>query len=145
MKVKEILGIVLLVIGCFLIQPIAAASMEEVQNFLANDTTDERIYNNQQMPYHTCGHFTQDLITNATKEGIRIYPVYLYARISCDHIIAAVEINRTWIFIEPQNDGMYSEQALKSAFRGYRIGTHVRCSPYLKLNRVNGLMEMRTF
>lgn len=139
------MGIMLLVAGCFLIQPIAAVNIEEVQSFLANDTTDKQIYNNQRIPYYTCGHFTQDLIANASKEGIRMYPVYLNARIGCDHIIAVVEINGTWFFIEPQNDGMHPERALKSAYRSYRIGTHIRCSPYSELNRVRGLMEVRTF
>lgn len=145
MKTIEILGIVLLVMGCFIIQPAIAISMEEVQNFLTNDTTDERAYNSNQMPFYTCGHFTQDLITNASKEGIRMYPVYLNARIGCDHITAVVKVNGTWVFIEPINDGINPEWVLKHVYRHYRIGTGVRCSPYSPWSRVNGLIEAGMF
>ena len=122
--------------------------MEEIQSFLINDTTDERIYNNNQMPYYTCGHFTQDLITNASKPGIGMYPVYLNARIGCGHIIAAVKVNGTWIFIEPLNDGICPEKdfgILKRTYKSYQIGTHIRCSPYSELNRVRGLIELGMF
>lgn len=142
MKLIGILGMMLLVAGCFLIQPAIAVSMEEVQNFLVNDTTNEQIYNNQQMPYYTCGHFTHDLIANASKEGIKMSPVYLNSKTGCDHIIAAAKVNNTWVFIEPINDSIYPEWALKSYYRIYRIGEYVRCSPYSCLSRVNGFIEM---
>lgn len=145
MKTIETLGIVLLVVGCFLIQPIVAVSMEEVQRFLINDTTNERTYNDQRMPYYTCGHFTQDLIANASKERIRMYPVDLSARTGHGHIIAAVNINNTWVFIEPINDGIYTKRILKKVFRSYWIGTHVKCSPYLPGSEVNGLVELGMF
>lgn len=142
MKVIGTFGIMLLVVGCFLIQPTVAISMEEVQNFLINDTTDERAYNNNQMPYYTCGHFTHDLVANASKEGIRMYPVYLSSKAGCDHIMATVKINNSWIFIEPINDRIYPEWTLKSYYRIYRIGEYVRCSHYSRLSRVNGFVEM---
>ena len=148
MKKIGLVLVALLVAGCFFIFPAAAVSMEEVESFLANDTTSERAYNGNQMPYYTCGHFTQDLVRNASQEGIRMYPLYLTSRVGCDHIMAAVDVNGSWVFIEPISDGVYPEEtfwALKKVYRSYRIGTSVRCSPYSQLNRVNGFVEWRMF
>ena len=84
----------------------AETTMTELQDFLKVDKTDEHEY----LPWYTCGHFTRDLVRNASKHNISLggaicgnHPVF---RGYDNHIINYIEINDTLYFIEPQTDNI---------------------------------------
>lgn len=143
MKIIELLFI-LLVIGLS-IPFTSGTTLLELNNFLVNDTTNNHKHINNQFPFYTCGHFTYDLIENASSKEIEMHPTFLYSRKGTNHIVATIEINGTWLFIEPQNDEVFLEYHLQKRFRGYKIGTSVTHSPFLYLNRVNGFIELKTW
>ena len=115
---------------------------ELLQNFLINDVTNERLYSNN-FPYFTCGHFTEQLIRNASKDDITLYPVFLFSKYGTNHIIAATKMNDTWTFLEPMSDQLFTEAELKRNYKGYKIGETITCSPYSRLNWVDGFIESK--
>ena len=112
-----------------------------LQSFLTDDTTNERIYTDYP-PYFTCGHFTEQLIKNATKKGIKMYPTFLFSKRGVNHIIAAAKINGTWIFIEPMSDKTFKEGELRRNYKGYKIGESISCCSYSRLNWVDGFIKI---
>lgn len=122
--------------------PIPITEEDILQNFLADDMTNKRSYTDT-YPYFTCGHFTQQLIQNASNEGIKMYPAYLFSKYGIDHIVVGTKINGTWIFIEPMSDKIFNEVELKRSYKGYRIGETISCSDYSRLNYVDGVIEMK--
>ena len=127
------------------IQPEVPTSLTEediLQNFLADDMTNKEIYTDT-YPYFTCGHFTQQLIQNASEIGIKMYPAFLFSKYGTNHIVVGTKINGTWIFIEPMSDKIFNEVELKRTYKGYKIGETISCSDYSRLNYVNGVIEIK--
>lgn len=96
----------------------------DLRLFLANDSTDHHAYVKGE---YMCGHFTEDLIRNASIDGIRMYPVYLYGRAGRDHCIAVAVVDGNRYFIEPQSDVCLDYETFKRIYsrfyNGYRIGS----------------------
>lgn len=115
---------------------VASATTEvELKQFLAEDKTDE----NQYMPgSYMCGHFSEDLIRNASRQDITMYPVVLYARIGRNHMIVACITEDGLYFVEPQCDECLDYNIFLSvysnSYRAYRIGLYIEHS----CNNVSG-------
>ena len=99
-----ILFVVTLALIGYTIYAVQASPIEEIEDFLVNDTTDIHEY----LPWYSCGHFSRDLAKNASEVNLTIgssicgnHPVF---RGHQNHIINYVEINDTLYFIEPQTD-----------------------------------------
>lgn len=82
-------------------------NVTELREFLELDTTNNKSY---VTPWYMCGDFTDDLIYNASLEGIIINrvlasdcPVYLSWE---NHIFAYTEIKGRKYYIEPQSDAI---------------------------------------
>ena len=97
---------VLIILLLFLIVPVSAdTNMSELQTFLEVDKTDEHEY----LPWYSCGHFSRDLVHNASEYNITLgsailsnHPVFRGKWNS--HIINYIKINGTLYFIEPYTD-----------------------------------------
>lgn len=102
-------------------------SIEDIEYFLANDTTDTHEW----LPYYSCGHFARDLSRNATQHNITIGSVILSKSSVLNgkyrsHCVNYFTDNGTTYFIEPQTDEIYLlNQSIYPYYRLYYNGDQV--------------------
>lgn len=101
----------------------ASANLDDVFDFLDNDTTDQHEY----LPWYSCGHFARDLARNASEHNLSVGSVILSNHPTFggkwnSHIINYVKVNGTTYFIEPQTDCVISFEDLH--YLGYRYGRY---------------------
>lgn len=86
------------------------------QEFLEQDKTDEGFYldDTKLNLTYTCGHFTRQLIKNATEQDIFLGSAILgtekYFRGSNNHIVCYFTIDREYYFVESQTDDIFSSE-----------------------------------
>ena len=110
----------------FSLVPSSSANINEIQEFLENDTTD----NNKYLSWYTCGHFSRELSYNASLQNITVGSVILgyhpTFRGYQNHIMNYIIINDTVVLIEPQTDQITClNQTMYSYYRLYPDGTQV--------------------
>lgn len=101
-------------------------TLEDIESFLVNDTTDTHHY----LPYYTCGHFSRDLSYNASLHNISIGSVILgnnpVLRGYNNHIMNYIIIENKIYLIEPQTDEISMlNQTMYNYYRLYPDGTQV--------------------
>lgn len=90
------------------------------QEFLEQDKTDEGFYldNTRLNPTYTCGHFTRQLVKNATEQDIFLGSAILghdkYFRGYDNHIVCYFTIDREYYFVECQTDDIFSSETAYS-------------------------------
>ena len=111
----------------FSLVPNGSANINEIQEFLENDTTN----NNTYLLWYTCGHFSRDLARNASEQNITIGSVILsnhpvFGGKWNSHIMNYVMDNEIIYFIEPQTDVItYLNQSMYEYYRLYPDGIQV--------------------
>jgi len=99
-------------------------SYEMLDNFLFNDTTNERNYTD----IYQCGHFSRDLAKNASAYNITLGGIITSPNPSFmdydNHLMNFIYVNGTMIFIEPQTD-MTSSDLVDDYFKLYPNGKYV--------------------
>lgn len=102
-----------------MLAPVEGQTLEEVQAFLINDTTDTHEY----LPWYTCGHFSRELVYNASLNNITLGSVIVghhpTLRGFDNHIMNYFTHNDTIYVIEPQNDNI--EKIDETMFGYYRL------------------------
>ena len=90
-------------------------TIQEVLNFLNNDTTNDNEYTED----YDCKHFSCDLIRNAMKEGFKCG--YVSIRYGCPpgHGIVVFDTDSGFLFVDPQADDIYFN--LRNSFNGKKI------------------------
>lgn len=101
----------------------ASANLNDVFDFLDNDTTDQH----EHLPWYSCGHFARDLARNVSEHNLSIGGVILsnhptFSGKWNSHIINYVEVNDTIYFIDPQTDWVMNFDELQ--YLGYRYGRY---------------------
>jgi len=105
----------------------SCCTMSELNLFLERDATNTLKY---EYPAFICGHFSERLIANASREGIEMYPAYLYMRGGADHMLCSTSINGSLVFIEPQGDIVIPMSLMPRLCRGYILGAYIYHSMY---------------
>ena len=109
------------------IDMVSGESIEDVQAFLVNDTTDTHEW----LPYYSCGHFARDLSRNATQHNITIGSVILSESSVLNgkyrsHSVNYFTDNNTIYLIEPQTDDIsLLNQSMYPYYRLYYNGDQV--------------------
>lgn len=104
----------------------AAAELDDIVSFLAEDQTDTHEY----LPWYTCGHFARDLARNASEHNISIggvilgnHPVFIGYN---NHIMNYFIVNESIWIIEPQTDQLMNlNDTMYNYYRLYPDGTQV--------------------
>ena len=101
-------------------------NITQMKYFLLNDTTNQHEY----LQWYTCGHFSRDLVKNATNHNITIGSVILgnhpVFRGHNNHIMNYFTENQSIWIIEPQTDEvMRLNDTMYNYYRLYPDGTQV--------------------
>ena len=103
-----------------------SAELNDIEQFLVNDTTDQHKY----LPWYTCGHYARDLSRNASEHNLTIgsvilgnHPVFRgYNNHAVNYVI---ENNTIWI-IEPQTDQILQlNDTMYGYYRLYPDGSQI--------------------
>ena len=118
--------IVLILIFSFMHSSIYPPVYSEFTEFLEYDYTNlHKSNNNVSQPYedrYNCVHFSRDLIDSAKNAGYKMYPTALINTSSgSGHMLTAIRMNNSWIFIEPQNDMIFSIDELHAKYNTYEV------------------------
>lgn len=96
--------------------------MRKFKEWLLSDQTNMKVYTywSRETETYDCRRFTNDFINNATQAGFEAYGVALWQTPDrgMGHAIAAVVINDTWFFLEPQADMIISKAEIYQAYQG---------------------------
>ena len=119
-----VLSAVIVIVAC--IDIASGESIEDIEAFLINDTTDTREW----LPYYSCGHFSRDLSYNASIVNITLGGVILgnnpVLRGYNNHIMNYIVIENKIYLIEPQTDEiLLLNQTMYSYYRLYPDGAQV--------------------
>lgn len=99
--------------------PLKNPTYDEMLNFLFKDQTDKHSYI---QGLYMCSNFTDDLIFNATKEGLRCgFTVIKYSDEKGHAIVAFDTIDFGIIYIEPQTDGRMYPSKMQGVIGWYTI------------------------
>lgn len=122
--VMLMIAVVIIAVTC--IEIVSGESIEDIESFLVNDTTDTNHY----LPYYTCGHFSRELSYNASLHNISVGSVILgnnpVLRGKNNHIMNYIIIENKVYLIEPQTDEIILlNQTMYNYYRLYPDGTQV--------------------
>ena len=134
------LMIAVVIIAVTYIEIVSGESIEDIESFLVNDTTDTHQY----LPYYTCGHFSRELSYNASLHNISVGSVILgnnpVLRGKNNHIMNYIIIENKVYLIEPQSDEVFLlNQSEYLYYRLYPDGGQVpsNWAYNLATNRIN--------
>ena len=121
-----LLGVALFIASVACIDIVSGESIEDIEVFLINDTTDTREW----LSYYSCGHFSRDLSYNASIVNITLGSVILgnhpVLRGYNNHIMNYFIIENNVYLIEPQTDEiLLLNQTMYSYYRLYPNGRQV--------------------
>lgn len=104
------------------------AEITEIEQFLADDTTE----NNTYLPWYLCGHYARDLVRNASDYNLSIGSVKLgnhpTFRGHDNHDVNYIMVNETIVIIDPQSDTIFAMNPAMT-FDG-RLFKYYRLYPY---------------
>jgi len=83
-------------------------TLNNVMNFISDDKTDLNEYG----MYYNCTDFASDLVRNARDAGFKAHVVAILYENSIGHSIVVFETFEGILYIEPQNDKIYTEVSI---------------------------------
>lgn len=113
--------------GVVLVILMIAPASASINDFLAEDTTNEHIWEE----WYTSGHYARDLARNASEHNISMGSMILGTKKMFkgydNYIVSYVEIDGKYVIIDPHTDEIYELQRLGhyTYYRVYPDGTQV--------------------
>jgi len=117
----------IIILLLLLISPASADELDDVISFLVEDQTDIHEY----LPWYTCGHYSRDLVRNASEYNLSIGSVKLsnhpvFGGQYQSHDMNYISINDSIWIIEPQTDEiMRLNNTMFTYYRLYPDGTQI--------------------